>query len=454
MINTGVLMKKALALIISLLIFLLHPFTARANSIGIPEDIPYILVESKTGRVLAEQDADRRVGPASTTKILTAIVALENGDLQQEMEVSQQAVYDIGRGGMNVGIMAGEKGLTLEHMLNLLLIKSANETANIIAENLAPSRKEYVDMMNQKAKEIGAVNTTFVNPSGKDTEPSDEGHLTTPRDMAMIARYAMTIPKFREIVSTEYYNDMPVTNKHDDWGILRNSNQFLWYDNTYPYTIDNTEHKYTVTGIKTGYTALAGNNLVSSAIGEDGMEIIAVVMHVMQPNKIYAYSKQLLRYGFENFKLKTISKAGQKIKSIPVEEAADGMELLALVTETDFVCPVRIGTNIQDIETKVRVAENITAPIKKNEVLGSVEYLENGVLLGKVNLVAANAVAAKSLSISSDLAPEDSEGKYSYTLLYILLSLSSLVILRMIVRTISRIVKKKRAKRVKQIKRV
>lgn len=441
-------MKKTIALIIPLLILLLNPFSVKAKSIGIPEDIPYILIESKTGRVLAEQNADQRVGPASTTKILTAIVALENGDLQQEMEVSQQAVFDIGRGGMNVGIMAGEKGLTLEHMINLLLIKSANETANIIAENLAPSRKEYIEMMNQKAKAIGAVNTTFVNPSGKDTEPSDEGHLTTPRDMAMIARYAMTIPKFREIVSTEYYNDMPVTNKHDDWGILRNSNQFLWYNNTYPYTIDNTEHKYTVTGIKTGYTALAGNNLVASAVGEDGMEIISVVMHVMQPNKIYAYSKQLLRYGFENFSLLAISEAGQSVKTIPVEGAEEGSELLALVTETDFVCPVYIGTGIHDIETKVRVADNISAPIKKNEVLGSIEYLENGVLLGKVNLVAANAVAAKSAPISADSIPEDSEGRYSYVLLYILLALSSLVILRTVVRGICRRVKRKRIKRI------
>lgn len=438
-------MKKTITVIILVFVLMLQPLSISAQSLDIPEDIPYILIESKTGRILAEQLADQRVGPASTTKILTATVALENGDLTQEMEISQQAVFDIGRGGMNVGIMAGEEGLTLDHMLNLLLIKSANETANIIAENLASSRSEYMEMMNQKAKEVGAVNTTFVNPSGKDTEPQDEGHLTTPRDMAAITRYAMTIPKFREIVSTEYYKDMPVTNKHDDWGILRNSNQFLWFDNTYPYTLENVEHKYTVTGVKTGYTALAGNNLITSAVGEDAMEIIAVVMHVMQPNKVYGYSKELMRYAFENYSMQTISEAGQNIKTTTVDGAAEGVELLSLITETAFSSPVRIGSEAHGIETEIEVDSNITAPIKKGDVLGFVEYLENGVLLGKVNLIAANDVVATPVGPSSaDLIAEESEREYSYVLLYILLSLSSLVILRIVIRSICRRAKRKK----------
>jgi len=439
-------MKKILTAIIFVFVLILHPLSVNAKSPDIPEDIPYILIDLKTGRVLAGQHTDRRVGPASTTKILTAIVALENGDLQQEMKVSQNAVYDIGRGGMNVGIMAGEEGLTLDHMLHLMLIKSANEAANIIAENLAPSRSEYIEMMNRKAREIGAVNTTFVNPSGKDTEPEDKNHLTTPADLAAIARYAMSIPKFREIVSMEYYNDMPVTNKHDDWGILRNSNQFLWYDNTYPYTLDNEEHRYTVTGIKTGYTALAGNNLVTSAVGEDGLELIAVVMHVMQPNKIYGYSKSLMRYGFENYSLQTLTKAGQAMKTTVVEGAAEGAELLNLVTQTDFSCAVSISSGINGIETKINVGSNIKAPVQKGDILGYVEYLENGVSLGKVNLVAANAVAAKLAEPSAAaLIQEESERRYSYFLLYVLLSLSFLVILRMVVRTICRRVKRKKS---------
>ena len=178
----GVHMKKLhLSIIFILAITFIFPFPISAEAISIPDDIPYILVDSKTGLVIAEQHADMRLRPASTTKIMTAIIALESGDPGQEMKVSQEAVYDIGRGGMNVGIMAGEQGLTLENMLYVMLIKSANEAANIIAENISPTRAEFIDMMNRKAVELGAASTNFVNPSGKDTEKEDADHLSTPR---------------------------------------------------------------------------------------------------------------------------------------------------------------------------------------------------------------------------------------------------------------------------------
>ncbi len=424
---------------------MLHPLPASAQSIGIPDDIPYVLVESKTGRVLAEQNADQLVAPASTTKILTAIVALENGDLNQEMAVSPQAVYDIGKGGMNVGIMAGEEGLTLENMLNLLLIKSANETANIIAENLAPSRKEYVDIMNRRARELGAVNTTFKNPCGKDTDEEDKGHLSTARDIATLAHHAMSIPKFREIVSTEYYNHMPITNKHDSWDPLRTTNQFLWHDNTYPYTLDNIEHRYSVIGIKTGYTALAGNNLVTAAVGEDGMEVIAVVMHVMQPNKVYGYASALMRYGFESYSPQTVSEAGRNIKTVTVEGADKNESILSLVTETEFNATLRIGRDIEGIETKVIIDDNIVAPVQKGDVLGYVEYWDDDVLLGNVNVVASKSIAAIPADMPSNgMTDAQSEPEYSYLLLGILLALSFLVLLRIVLRRISRNRKRQR----------
>ena len=440
-------MKKIQFIIIFVSLFVfLFPSQAYTKSINIPDDIAYILIDSKTGQVIAEQNADQKLRPASTTKILTAIVALENGDLQQKMKVSQEAVYDIGRGGMNIGIMAGEEGLTLEHMLNVLLIKSANETANIIAENVAPSRSDFIEMMNLKAKEIGALNTTLKNPNGKDTEKEDEGHLTTPKDMAVISRYAMTIPKFREIVATEYYEGMPTTNKHDDWGILRNTNQFFWYDNPYPNTLDSGSHKYTVTGMKTGYTAVAGNNLITAAVGEDGMELISVVMHVMQPNKIYGYSKDLLRYGFENYSMQKVSEAGSIVATIPVEGAMEEGTILDLVTETDFSCTLPIGSGAGNIETKVNTTSTVTAPVKKGEILGEVEYGNNGVLLGKVNIIAAKQVDQAPLSQAESAAinKSSSDHSYSYVVLGILLILSCFIILRTILRRISRNMKRKR----------
>ncbi|MGB3990053.1 MAG: D-alanyl-D-alanine carboxypeptidase family protein, partial [Acetivibrionales bacterium] len=303
--------RKLLYLSFTAILIITSALPVNAESVNIAdEECSYVLMDSKTGMILAEQNADELIRPASLTKILTAIVALENGDLQQEMEVSQQAVYDIGRGGMNIGIMAGETGLTLENMINVMLIKSANEAANIIAENLAPSRREYMDLMNRRARELGATNTYFVNPSGKDTEKEDADHFSTARDIAIMARHAMTIPEFRKIVATEYYEDMPVTNKHDKWDPLRNTNKLLWHDNTHPYRINGEEYRYTVTGMKTGYTAAAGNNLVITATGQDGMELICVVMHVMTANKVYGYARELLRYGFENYAMHKLTDAG------------------------------------------------------------------------------------------------------------------------------------------------
>ncbi len=445
-------MKKVQFLIVYItvlsILLINTPMRVSAISPGIPADIPYILIDSKTGTVLAEQHADERYGPASTTKIMTAIIALENGDLSKEMTVSPEAVNDIGRGGMNIGIMAGEKGLTLENLLNVMLIKSANETANIIAENIAPTRKDFVAMMNRKAKEIGAVNTTFANPCGKDTEKEDAGHLTTPRDLAMITRYAMAIPKFREIVSTEYYKDMPVTDKNDDWGTLRNTNQFLWHDNTYPYTFNNTGHKYTVIGVKTGYTAKAGNNLVTAAVGEDGSELIAVVMHVMQSSKIYGYSKQLLRYGFENFSTVKISEGGQIAGSIPVEGAKAAGTLLSLTEKTGFSCVLPLGTDIKSLKTKLDIPEKIKAPVNKGDVIGTLEYMNKGVSLGKVELVAASSVEAwpkAGAETANAKTSKDGKPGYSWFILGILVFFSLIVALRPILRKLSRNLKKRKS---------
>jgi len=439
-------MKKIHFIIIFIsLIQFLSPTQVFAGSINIPADVPYILIDSKTGQVLAEQNSDQKCGPASTTKIMTAILALENGNLDQEVTISQSAVYDIGRGGMNIGIMAGEKGLTLENMVNVLLIKSANEAANIIAENVVSSRSEFIDMMNRKAKEIGAVNTTFKNPSGKDTEKEDAGHLSTPADMAKIARYAMTIPKFREIVSTEYYKEMPATDKHDDWGILRNSNQLLWHDNTSPYTRNGIEQRYTVIGVKTGYTAAAGNNLVAAAVDEDGMELISVVMHVMQPNKIYGYTRSLLKYGFENFSIRKIASAGQYAAAVPVENALEEGTVLDLVTASDFSCVLPIDTDIESIERKVNVVKPVKAPVKEGDVLGNIEYIRNGTVLGKVDIVASKPVSqAIAKQVEATETAASSSQSYSYVLLGILLFLSFFIILRMTLRKISRSRKKKK----------
>ncbi len=441
------LIHNLLYLLIITTLILSTAIPVNADSVNISDsDTSYVLIDSKTGRVLAEQNADAQIRPASLTKILTAIVALENGDMQQEMKVSQQAVYDIGKGGMNIGIMAGETGLTLENMLNVMLIKSANETANIIAENLAPSRSEYIDVMNQRAKELGAESTFFVNPSGKDTEKEDADHFTTAGDIAIMARHAMTIPEFRKIAATEYYEGMPVTNKHDQWDPLRNTNKFLWYDNTYSYTLNGEDHEYTVIGMKTGYTAAAGNNLVIAATGEDGMELICVVMHVMHANKVYGYASELLRYGFENYTMQKITEAGLPVKSVVVEGSEGNNNILELNTQSDFSAVLPFDTENSSIESTIEIEAGIKAPVNKGDVLGYIEYSSGGEILGRVSLAAARSVkkAPEANAEITAIDEQEPEMPYSYIILAVLLAASGFLILRTVLKKISRRLKKKR----------
>ncbi len=172
-------MKKPVYCIIILVVLLVNVCNVAAETPSIPEG-SCILIDSKTGQVLFEKASDaKRLFPASTTKIMTAALALENGKLDAMMTASQEAIYDIGKDGSNIGIMAGEQ-LSLENLLKALLISSANETANIIAENLCATRQEFVDLMNQKARELGASDTHFVNPCGA----HDDNHYTTAADLA------------------------------------------------------------------------------------------------------------------------------------------------------------------------------------------------------------------------------------------------------------------------------
>lgn len=364
---------------------------AYSQPINIPSSYAYVLMDYKTGQILVENNADVKLRPASTTKIMTAILAVENGQMDSIMNISQNAVYDIGPGGMNIGIMPGESNLTLENMLNVMLIRSANETANIIAENISGSKEEFCKKMNEKAVELGAYNTNFVNPCGKDDAKGEENHLSTARDMAIIARYAMSKPEIREIVAKEYYNDLPPTNKHQKWDPLRSTNKLLWYSNKYPYTINGQNFNYEVNGIKTGYTSAAGNNLVTSAVGEDGLELIGVLLHVTEGNnKVFTYTKELLKYGFEHFENRKIVSANDVIKSVVVEDSNNN-EKIDLVAETDFSCAMPIGST-DELESEEKIQTSVKAPVKKGDKLGVVEYKKNGVLLGSVNIVASKDV--------------------------------------------------------------
>lgn len=476
-------MKRTLAVFILLISTLL---SINTNIVyAAPPEIDaasYILLDSKTGQVLYAKNPDEKLSPASTTKMMTAVTAIElarerfPGEPDKLMYASAAAIEDIGRGGMNIGIMVGEL-LSFTDLLNAMLVRSANETANIIAENLVctpeelstmtiaevrEKRKEFMALMNKKALEIGAANTNFVNPCGMDTKAEEAAHLSTARDLALIARYAMQLPEFREIVCKTLY-DMPATNKHkvydatlkklpmDMWYPLPTTNLLLW-DNGYPYAINGEEKKYLINGVKTGYTDKAGNNLVSSAVNDEGMELIGVILGVKNqaPRTIFAHTKTLMRYGFENFALQKLTEAGIPVKNVTVAEAKDG-KTLDLVTAGELKAVLPLNTTGWGIEKSEVISPSIQAPVLKGDKLGYIEYVRNGVPLGRVDLIAADSVEKiptlqeQTVETARSLA---NNNLLRNTIIICLSLLTAFILLRLVLRRISRTVKARRTGRI------
>lgn len=248
-----------------------------------------ILLDSRTGQVLYEWNADERLANASTTKILTAIVVMESSNPQDAVTVSQRAA-SIGESGINLS--AGEQ-LTVEQLLYAMLVQSANDAATALAEHVGGSVEHFADMMNERARSLGAVNTHFVNPHGLD----DPNHYTTARDLAIMGSYAMRMPLFRKMVATASYT---IPWPGHPWDRVATAhNKFL---NLYQYA----------TGIKTGLTNRAGYCLVGSA-AKDGRELVSVVLGCTH-DTFYNDTITLMEYGFNDFANPRFDAAGSSLQ--------------------------------------------------------------------------------------------------------------------------------------------
>lgn len=419
-------MKKLVSLIIIAVVFAFNIYLAAAEAPEINEGSS-ILIDSKTGQVLYESNSNQKgLYPASTTKIMTAVIALEKGKLDSMMTASTEAINEIGKDGSNIGIMAGEQ-MSLENLLQALLISSANETANIIAENICGNRQDFVDLMNQKARELGALDTNFVNPCGA----HDPNHYTTAADLSKIARYAMTFPKFREIVKMVRYQ-LPPTNKHDSWPVLVTTNKLMQFDKSVNYSI---------IGIKTGYTGPAGFNLVSAAENAEGMELISVVMDIKNEGSqanVKKYTAELFDYGFNNFSLVTLQADSQVYRSVAVEDAADDVPL-ELVTKGEVKYILPIDTAKRNIKEIVKIKDHIIAPINKGDFLGYIEFQNNGLTIGKSDLLAARDVEIKPHARLMNNLESLIQNKILHNvLLTLIIIVISFLLLRLVLRLVSR----------------
>lgn len=261
-----------------------------------------ILIEERTGKILYEKGMHDRKYPASTTKVLTAILAIENCSLQDTATASYEAVNSIGEGYTKANIQPGET-FTIKELLNVLILQSANEAANVLAEYISGSVSEFANLMNQKAKEIGCVDSNFVNANGA----HDENHYSSAYDLAMIARYCMQNQTFRDLVktmecslpNTEFWSEEQIA-EHGE-RIFKNTNNLLIPGNRYyyPYAI----------GIKAGFTTPAKNCLISGS-NKDGFETIAVVLHAETTedglSARYVDTINLFEYGYSHYNLNDI----------------------------------------------------------------------------------------------------------------------------------------------------
>jgi len=339
-----------------------------------------ILIDMDTGQVLYEKNPHLKLHPASTTKIMTGILAIENGNLNDVVTVDDETPYVIK--GSHIALEPGEK-LTLKDLLYALLIESANDSALVIAKHIAGTAEEFAKMMNDKAKELGALNTNFVNPHGL----TDENHITTAYDLSLIARYAMKNETFREIVSNYTYT-IPPTNKKDESRYLKSHNELLYSSKKIYVDGKMVPIKYEgATGIKTGYTTEAGNCLVASA-ERNNKRLIAVVLK-STGNEMFSDIHKLFNYGFENFDKVTLATKNEFIQNFQVKNGKLPIAPGIIKDDFSYFLPKDYSDKVTQ---KIEVDEELKAPIEEGQIIGKVNYYLDGELLGSVDIVSTISV--------------------------------------------------------------
>ena len=375
-------------------IFLMTIFTLSINMQASAEDkFPttdspsIILIDSKTGQILYEKNSHKKLYPASITKVMTALLTLEKCKLDEKVTASKKAVWEIERGSSNVGFSPGEE-LTVEQLIYALMLESANEAANILAEHIGGSIEGFAAMMNARAKELGALDTHFVTTNGL----HKDDHYTTVYDMSLIAKQAMTMPVFRKITKTTKYN-MPNTNVYTKGDkVFFNHNKLILRGTSYFYPY--------ATGIKTGYTTKARHSLVSSA-SQNGIELIAVSMNAKIMNGVlqtYTDSTKLFDYVFNNYSMQEPIKAGNLVSHTSITNTKNQVQL-DIIAEND-VCFLFPNALQKGYTTNQVINSDLKAPIQKGSIVGSIEYLFNGAVIGKTNLTSGNNIDASGSSKS------------------------------------------------------
>lgn len=355
-----------------------------------------ILVDAATGTVLYEQDAHEQRYPASITKVMTTLLAIEAIDrgelsLDQVITVGDEVNRDVGDGSSTQDIKPGEQ-LTLQDVLYCALIASANEACNVLAQVVSGSVDSFVELMNQRAKELGMEDTHFVNTHGY----HDPDHYTTAYDISLMCMEAMKHEIFRTIVTSKSYT-VPATNMHEARE-LHETNALVstWRITGYYYQY--------ATGIKTGSTPEAGYCLASSA-SKDGVDLIAVVLGAENPknedgstNRLqFSESSRLLDWGFNSFSTKTLLDSTYFAGTIPVRLSRETDRIGVQATgELEAILPNDLDPADFQL-TPVYDTESLDAPVTKGQVVGHVTVSNGDTVYGQLDLVAVDDVSRSEL---------------------------------------------------------
>ncbi len=323
-----------------------------------------VLIDADSGRVLFAQNADQRLPMASTTKVMTTLLALENASLDEPVTAGRNAA---GVPGTSLYLSQGET-LSMEHMLYGLMLRSGNDAAVAVAEHIAGSVPAFAEMMNAKAKALGA-NAHFVNPHGLDAE----GHGISALGLALVMREAMKNEQFRKITGTKRKIIPWVGNEYSR--VLENKNRLL---KTYEGA----------TGGKTGYTGKAGRCLVFSAERE-GLALIGAVLNCPT---WFDTATTLLDYGFENFRAEKALEEGQPVEAVTVRDGVSG--LVNAVAEEPLRTAVPIGETVRIVRILPKV---VNAPVRAGQTLGTAQLRVGERVLDECRLIAGADVQKRNL---------------------------------------------------------
>lgn len=368
-------MKKIITTLLALFIVLSMVFSycyADSEDLNITAGAA-VLMDSNTGKILYSKNENDKMYPASTTKIITAILTIENCNLEDVVSVPYEAIASIPSGYSIAALQPGEQ-LTVSQLLQVMMVHSANDAANVLAYHVSGSIDSFATLMNTKVSELGLENTHFTNPSGK----HDENHYTTAYELAKIMQYCMKNSTFRTFAGLKSCT-IPATNKSDERVFSSTSYELFTVDNR--EVSSNYYYKYAIAA-KTGYTTEAKNCLVSVS-NKDDLELISVVLSVgLYPNNLsgkFIETKTLFNYGYDNYTIRKLREKDAIATQIEIANGTKETKNLDLLISDDIIALINQSDLYNEFSPEIQIDENLKAPIPQGKTVGKISYTIDGI---------------------------------------------------------------------------